>query len=82
MCSLVNIYQVIKLVFGVSGHTKFSPDGHFGKIKKKVKETNSWRIRKSALSNFELVYKGLVTLIKNFERLDWKAFLKSKVFNI
>jgi len=36
------------------------------------------RIREPALSNFDLVKKDLVTLTKNFEWLDWKAFLKKK----
>jgi len=79
----------IELYFMVVGHTKFSPDSHFGTIKcllhkSKVQsvldllDEENGLIRKSAKNNFVIAYKDPFTLKQNWEWRDWKVFLKSK----
>jgi len=50
---VLKIYQEIKLAFIVSGHTNFPPDGHFGKIKEKVKETEVYWILLAKMAESE-----------------------------
>jgi len=72
----------------VVGHTKFSPDSHFGTMKSLLRNTKvqsivdltdeDGLIRKSAKNNFVIVYKDPVSLEKNWEWRDWKKFSPPK----
>ena len=95
LCYLV---QVLKrhpetfLNFMVVGHTKFSPDRHFGTLKKKIKETGCISIidllgddgivRCSSNDNFEITYKDPYSGERNFEWYDWgrDGFFKEEIF--
>ena len=81
-------YDDIELYFMVSGHTKFSPDSHFGTIKKKLRHSvcqsildlcgDKGIVRQSAQNNQTIVYKDPITLDYNFKWRDWKKFLSHK----
>ena len=72
----------------VVGHTKFSPDRHFGTLKKKIKETgcisiidllgDNGIVRCSSNDNFEITYKDPYSGERNFEWYDWDGFLKKR----
>jgi len=94
LCYLVKIlkqYNEIELYFMVVGHTKFSPDSHFGNLKTRFSKAKCQSIvdllgeegiiHKSATNNKALPYKDPLTLKKNFEWKDWKGFLPSKFNN-
>ena len=78
-------HQEIQVYFMVVGHTKFSPDSHFGSIKKKLKNSqcesildltgNDGFIRQSAVNNIDITYKDPITKFINFEWKNWKAYL-------
>ena len=88
LVKVLKYFKEIELNFMISGHTKFSPDGHFGRIKSSIKETNCFsildligeegKVKKSAYSNYEIVYKDPLTSTINFHWRNWKKFLKDK----
>jgi len=78
----------IELYFMIVGHTKFSPDAHFGTLKRELHKSVCFSvldlvfddgiIERSAKNNSHITYKHPVTLNQNFEWKDWKSFLSSK----
>lgn len=72
----------------IVGHTKFSPDSHFGTIKSLLKRRECQSIlqtigtdgiiRKSAVNNIEIAYKTPNEERPNWVWRDWKGFLKNK----
>lgn len=88
LCYLTKVlkrHQEIQVYFMVVGHTKFSPDSHFGSIKKKIKSSECQSvldltgdlglIRQSAINNIDITYKDPTTKQVNFEWKNWKAYL-------
>jgi len=72
----------------IVGHTKFSPDAHFGMIKKKLQQAKcqsicdligeNGLIQASPSSNRAICYKEFNSQIPNFRWYDWKAFIADK----
>ena len=69
----------------LSSHTKFTLDGHFGTIKRKLKNEvcqglvdllgSNGLIQRSDVNNEEIIYRDLESLKQNFPWRDWKEFL-------
>ena len=65
LVKVLKLFPSIEVYFLVSGHIKFSPDQHFGRIKSCIKSTDSFsiidligkngRVRESAINNFEIL---------------------------
>jgi len=72
----------VELYFMIVGHTKFSPDSHFGLIKQRLKISvcesildvigENGIIRKSSKNNFCIAYKDPFLETVNFNWRDWK----------
>jgi hypothetical protein len=87
LVKVLKLFPSIELYFLVSGHTKFSPDQHFGRIKNCIKSTDclsiidlvgqNGRIQKSALNNFEILYKDPINSTVNFRWYNWKKFIST-----
>ena len=70
------------------GHTKFTPDSHFGTLKKKFRKSKCSSIKdllgqdgiieSSAVNNKALPYKDPESEFPNFQWRDWKKFLEKK----
>ena len=91
LCYLVQImkrYPEIRLNLMLVGHTKFSPDRHFGTIKKRGKQFGIRRIldlvgddgivKRSAINNDVITCKDPGTGIKNLDWFDWNSFLAQR----
>jgi len=91
LCYLVQIirrHPRIYLNFMIAGHTKFSPDRHFGTLKKKIKALGCESIldligengivKLSARDNEVILYKNPESGEKIFDWYDWDSFLKTK----
>ncbi len=72
----------------IVGHTKFSPDRHFGTIKKLLRQKGCYSIvnltgdtgiiKESAVDNEIIMYQDLLTKQKSFEWLRFDEFLSKK----
>lgn len=77
LVKVMNLFSEIELYFLISGHTKFGPDQHFGRIKNALKSTDcnsilalcgeDGVIQKSASNNFEIFFKHSHTSEGHFE---------------
>jgi len=75
----------VELYFMIVGHTKFGPDGNFGKLKRKLRDENVYNItdligetgivQTSVKNNFDITYKDPFTGKKNFKWKNWKGFI-------
>ena len=82
-------YKEVELYFMIVGHIKFSPDAHFGMIKKKLQQAKcqsicdligeNGLIQASSSSNRAICYKEFNSQIPNFRWYDWKAFIAVSV---
>ena len=73
-------YPSITINYMVSGHTKFSPDGHFGRIKAHLRNNNCFSIldligeegviKTSSSSNIDIPDKDPHTGTHNFKWMD------------
>jgi hypothetical protein len=90
MVKIKKYFASVELNFMISGHTKFTPDGNFGNIKKFIKSHNcysvldlvgeSGMIRESSQNNYEISYSDPHSMESNFDWYDWKSFLKQKFY--
>jgi len=88
LVKVLRYYKRIELYFMLSGHTNFSPDGHFGRIKSCINQNNCFsivdlvgsegKIQKSSIFNYEIFYKDPLTSTVNFLWRDWKQFIKER----
>jgi len=80
-----------ELYFLIVGHTKFTPDSHFGTLKKEFKKNNCFSIKdllgkngiveSSAVNNKVIPYKDPESGLQNFQWRNWKNFLEKRFRN-
>jgi len=88
LVKVLKLFEEIEMNFLIAGHTKFSPDQHFGRIKNCIQSSNCYsiqnlmgfegRIQQSAINNFEILYKDPVSKEINFTWNNWKDFIKNR----
>ena len=88
LAKIIKRHPQIELYFMISGHTKFTPDRHFGTIKSKIRTENCFSIqnligeqgliKKSAYNNDVIAYKDPITRMVEFDWFDWKNYFNKK----
>jgi hypothetical protein len=84
-------FNEIDFHFLISGHTKFSPDSHFGNIKRRISIEDCQSIidlvgddgfvHKSSKNNIAVPYIDPISLVQNFKWMNWKKFLSTHFKN-